>query len=66
MREFDHTLNFRLTPGARLALVISYSIIIVIGILSNFAILAPFLNNKVTIMVMTIRIIRVPFLNDEV
>ena len=66
MREFHHTLNLRLTPGARLALVISYSIIIVIGILSNFAILAPFLNNKVTIMVMTMRIIRVPFLNDEV
>ena len=46
----------RLTPGARLALVISYSIIIVIGILSNLAILAPFLNNKVILIINIITI----------
>ena len=35
------------TPGARLALLISYSMIIIIGISTNLAILAPFLSNKV-------------------
>ena len=38
------------TPGARLALLISYSMIIIIGISTNLAILAPFLNNKVMLV----------------
>ena len=47
----NHILFLRLTPAARLALVISYSVIIVIGIVTNLAILAPFLNNKVILTV---------------